>query len=165
MNISGASLLIILGVLFVLLIVCIILLVLYIIKFRKYEEKYNQIFKKFENKSIEEDIKQLTDYMDKTRIMSEEAKMICDSLDGKMLKSIQKVGLVKYDAYDGGNNGLSFALSILNGKNDGVLINSIYTRNGSNIYAKEISEGTYNGNLSDEENKALQIAKNQKTFM
>lgn len=165
MNISVASLLIILGIVTLMLIVCIILLVLYIIKFRKYEEKYNQIFSKFENKSIEEDIKQLIEYVDKTRTMSEEAKIVCDSLDGKMLKSIQKVGFVKYDAYDGGNNGLSFALSMLNGKDDGVLINSIYTRNGSNIYAKEISDGTYNGNLSDEEKKSLQIAKNQKTFM
>lgn len=149
----------------ILLISCIIILVLQIIKLRKYEEKYNNIWSKFENENFEKDIEQLIEDMADTRRISEETRIVCESIEGKMLKSLQKVGFVKYDAYESGNSGLSFALAILNAADDGILINSIYTRNGSNIYAKNIINGEFEGNLSKEEEKALQTAKSSKTFM
>lgn len=153
------------SIVFVLLIACIIFLILHIIKFRKYVNKYNTIWNKFENENIEKDIEMLIENMEETKRLSNEAKILSESIEWKMLKSIQKVGFVKYDAYEQGNNELSFSLAMLNGNDDGVIINSIYTRNGSNIYAKRIENGIFEGSLSDEEDKALQIAKNSKTFM
>ena len=149
----------------VLLITCIIFLVLHIIRFRKYINKYNTVWNKFENENIEKDIETLIEKMEETKKLSNEAKILSESVEGKMIKSFQKVGFVKYDAYEQGNNELSFSLAMLNGKDDGIIINSIYTRNGSNIYAKRIENGIFEGSLSDEEDKALQIAKNSKTFM
>ena len=149
----------------VLLITCIIFLVLHIIRFRKYINKYNTVWNKFENENIEKDIETLIEKMEETKKISNEAKILSESVEGKMIKSVQKVGFVKYDAYEQGNNELSFSLAMLNGKDDGIIINSIYTRNGSNIYAKRIESGIFEGSLSDEEDKALQIAKNSKTFM
>jgi len=159
------TIIIILGIVIVLLISSIILLILYIIKFRKYEEKYHRIWNKFENKNIETDIENLINYMAETRKISEEAKITSDNLEAKTIKNLQKLGFVRYDAYEEGNNELSFSLAILDAKDDGILVNNIYTRNGSNIYAKQIKEGAYEGNLSKEEEKALQNAKNSKTFM
>lgn len=152
-------------VLCVLLISCIIFLIWHIIRFKKLEEKYNNIWSKFENENFEKDVEGLIQNMAETRRTSEEARISAESIEGKMLKSLQKVGFVKYDAYGDSPSGLSFSLAILNAKDDGILINSIYTRNGSNIYAKQIINGMFEGNLSKEEEKALQIAKNNKTFM
>jgi len=149
----------------ILLISCIVILILHIIKFRKYEEKYNNVWSNFENEHFEKSVEELIQNMADTRRVSEEARISSESIEGKMLKSLQKIGFVKYDAYEGGNNCLSFSLAILNANDDGVLINSIYSRNGSNIYAKQIIDGNYQGNLSKEEEKALREAKNSKTFM
>ena len=159
------SVIIVLSVMGLLLVACIVVLILHIIEFRKYEEKYNNIWNKFQNENIENDIEYLIQNMAETRRVSEEARISSEAIEEKMLKSLQKVGFVKYDAYENGTGGLSFALALLNASDDGVIINSIYTRNGSNIYAKQINNGIFEGNLSAEEQKALQIDKNSKSFM
>ena len=161
----NTTFIIVLSVISLLLGACIVVLILHIIKFRKYEEKYNNLWSKFQNENFEKDIEYLIQNMAETRRVSEDARISSEAVEVKMLKSLQKVGFVKYDAYDNGTGGLSFALAILNASEDGILINSIYTRNGSNIYAKQINNGSFEGNLSEEEQKALQIAKNSKSFM
>jgi len=161
----NVALIIILVIESFLLLSCMIILALHIIKFRKYEQKYNNIWNKFDNENLEKDIQELIQNMSETRRVSEEARISSESIEGKMLKSLQKVGFVKYDAYKEGKNGLSFSLAILNANDDGVLINSIYNRSNSTIYAKKVDNGMCEGNLSKEEEEALQIAKNSKSFM
>ena len=58
------------------------------------------------------------------------------------------------------NNGsnLSFALAILNEHNTGIVLNGIYGRDTSNIYAKPIVEGKCEYALSNEEKDALDKA-------
>ena len=161
----SGSVIIVLSVLSILMLSSIIILILHIIRFRKYEKKYNNVWSKFENENFEKDVEYLIQSMNDTRRVSEEARISAESIEGKMLKSLQKVGFLKYDAYEGGNSGLSFTLAILNANDDGILINSVYTRNGSNIYAKQIINGSYEGSLAKEEQNALQKAINSKTFM
>ena len=161
----NVAIIVTLGIVILLLVLCIIMLILHIIKFRKYVEKYNSIWSKFENSDLETDIESLIQHMEKTRQISEEAKNISQDIKTSMIKCVQKIGFVKYDAYENSKNELSFALAILDKREDGVIINSIYTRNGSNIYAKQIEKGEYKGTLSEEEKNALQRAKNSKTFM
>ncbi len=156
---------ILLGIITFFLVSFTIILTLHIIKFRKYVDEYEKVWSKFESKDIKEDVENLIQNMEITKQVSIESKAQCELAEQKINMSIQKIGFVKYDAYEDGKNGLSFSVAMLDGKDDGIILNSIYTRNGSNIYAKEIIEGSYNGNLSDEEKKALQIAKNKKTFM
>ena len=74
---------------------------------------------------------------------------------------IKKIGMVRYSAFKDTGSDLSFALALLNEKNDGVILNGIYSREMSNIYAKQVKEGKTNNKLSEEEDKALQIAINQ----
>ena len=150
----NVAILVILGIVIVLLILCIIMLVLHIIRFRKYVEQYNNVWSKFENSNLQSDVEKLIEHMEKTRQISEESKSISQDIETSMVKCIQKIGFVKYDAYENSNNELSFSLAILDKKEDGVIINSIYTRNGSNIYAKQIVKGEYQGTLSEEEKKA-----------
>ena len=153
------------GIVILLLIACIVVLVLHIIEFRKYINKYNSIWSKFKNENLEKDIENLIEEIEKLKFVSKEASDVSKSTEGKLVKSFQKTGFIRYDAYEKGQNELSFALTLLNEKNDGVLLNSIYTRNGSNIYAKRIINGSYDGCLSEEEEKSLQMAKNDKTYM
>lgn len=73
-------------------------------------------------------------------------------------KAFQKIGVVKYDAFKEIGGKLSFALTLLNEENTGIILNSIHSREGNYIYIKEIIKGNSFIALNDEENESLQIA-------
>lgn len=84
------------------------------------------------------------------------------AIDETLLGTYQKIGIVKYDAFDMGGK-LSFALALLNDKNDGFIINSMHsTREGCYTYAKEIIKGESFIVLAEEEKQALEMAVNSK---
>lgn len=86
----------------------------------------------------------------------------CNNINRELSKTIQKVGLYRYDAYNNTKNKLSFALALLNTENTGVVLNSIYGIDDSNIYAKPVNRGTSHYNLSFEEQEAIKIAIKEK---
>ena len=79
-------------------------------------------------------------------------------VDQELGKSIKKVGLVKYDAFNNTKNKLSFALALLDRNNNGIVINNIYGIEDSNAYAKPIEKGKSKYNLSAEEEDAIKKA-------
>ena len=87
------------------------------------------------------------------------AKFI-EQLDKDFEKSIQKVGIIRYNAYKDTGSDLSFTLALLDENNNGVVLNGIYSREMSNIYAKPIENGKSTYTLSDEEQKAIERAIN-----
>ena len=84
------------------------------------------------------------------------------NLDLNMKKCLQKVGVVRYNAFDDVGSDLSFALAILDDKNNGYVLNGIYARDNSNIYAKPVENGKSSYVLSEEEKEAIYKAVNQK---
>ena len=70
----------------------------------------------------------------------------------------QKTGLVKYDAFREMSGALSYSLALLDQENNGVLISSMYSREGCYSYAKDIVKGESKINLSEEEAEALKQA-------
>ena len=70
----------------------------------------------------------------------------------------QKTGLIKYDAFREMSGALSYSLALLDKENNGVLISSMYSREGCYTYAKDIVNGGCKINLSEEEQEALKQA-------
>ena len=70
----------------------------------------------------------------------------------------QKIGLVKYDAFNQMGGKLSFCLVLLNEKNNGFLLNSVHSSDGCYSYTKEITKGECELSLGEEEQKALDMA-------
>lgn len=70
--------------------------------------------------------------------------------------SFQKIGLVRFNPFPGIGGDYSFSLAIANKKNNGVLITSFYTREGSSIYSKIIKDGKTDHSLIEEEKRALE---------
>ena len=77
--------------------------------------------------------------------------------------TLQKIGFKKYNAFDNIGNDLSFALTLLDGNNNGVCISSIYGRNDSRIFSKPIVKGKSLVNLSQEELESLNEALGERT--
>ena len=74
----------------------------------------------------------------------------------------KKIGLIRYNAYKDTGSNLSFALAILNENDTGIVLNGIYGRDTSNIYAKPVVNGKSEYALSKEEEQAInQVIKNK----
>lgn len=143
----------------------VILLILYIcnqIKLRKINKNYKTFMKKLGNgNNIEDMLKKYIDRVEEVNKENEEIIEYCKRLDKDISLCIRKVGMVRYSAFKDTGSNLSFALALLNDNNDGVLLNGIYSREMSNIYAKQVKEGKTNTKLTEEEKQALEIALNQ----
>jgi ABC-type Na+ efflux pump permease subunit len=149
-------------VLIAIIIILLIIICIYnIIKLKNITKKYNDFMIKLGNgKNIEEDLQQFMNRVERVEIRSAELTNYCQNLDNNMMKCIQKVGIVRYSAFKDTGSDLSFALAMLDEENSGVVLNGIYSREMSNIYAKPIEAGKTSYTLTKEEQEALEKAMN-----
>ena len=112
-------------------------------------------------KNIQEDLEK---YMSRVIALEEEIRKLSvyyKQLDEQQKFCLQKVGIVRYNAYKDTGSDLSFAVCMLDEKNNGVVFNGIYSRDMSNIYAKPIENGESKYKLTPEENEAISKAINK----
>jgi Protein of unknown function (DUF4446) len=72
--------------------------------------------------------------------------------------SIQKFGMVRYNAFEEMGGNLSFSLALLDDHGDGVVVTSINGRTEARTYAKPVKSLDSSHNLSDEEREAIAAA-------
>jgi hypothetical protein len=72
--------------------------------------------------------------------------------------SFQRVGIVRYNAFDDTGGNQSFALAMTDGDGNGFVLSSLHARAGTRVYAKAVTGGRAETHLSDEESAALQRA-------
>lgn len=142
--------------------IIVLLLLIYIVilnrKVQKLEEKYTYFMQDESGKSMEA---KLREDVDKLHNLQGTLDMIHHTQ--KDILSVQnhcfrKIGFVKYNAFDNIGNNLSFAFTVLDGKNDGFCLSSVYGRNESRIFAKPIVDGKCLYGMSAEEQDSLDSA-------
>lgn len=72
--------------------------------------------------------------------------------------SIQKVGVIRFNPFKDTGGDQSFAIALLNKDNNGLVISSLYSREGTRIYTKPVEKGESSYHLSEEEKQAIQKA-------
>jgi hypothetical protein len=77
-------------------------------------------------------------------------------------RSIQGVGVVRYNPFEQMGSNMSFSLALLDGRANGVVVSVLNNREGSRVYGKAVERGTSNYPLSDEERKALALAQDSR---
>ena len=133
--------------------------VVIIFKTNKLNKKYKEFIKKLGNgQNIEEDLENFMYKVERVEKQNAEIVDYCQKIDNELAKCIQKVGIVRYNAFNDVGSDLSFTLALLNEQNNGVVLNGIYSRDMSNIYAKPIKNGESTYTLSAEEKEAIQKA-------
>lgn len=128
----------------------------------KTKKRYEKIAMKLGNGQNIADI--LKDYINKVNDLDKKDDQIieyCNKINEEINKNIKKIGLIKYNLYNTTKNDLSFALALLDRENNGVILNSIYGVDYSNVYCKLIINGKSKERLSTEEIEALNIAINK----
>lgn len=72
--------------------------------------------------------------------------------------AIQKVGVLRFNPFEDVGGDQSFAAALLDSEDNGVIISSLYTREGTRVYAKPLVKGQSKYHLSREEEEAIRRA-------
>ena len=89
----------------------------------------------------------------------QELYTISNQINTLSFRSLHKTGLVRFNPFKEVGGDQSFAIALLNGKNNGIVISSLYTREGTRIYAKAVLSGkSEKYPLTEEERQAIKIA-------
>jgi hypothetical protein len=83
-------------------------------------------------------------------------------LEGKLTHSLQRVGLIRYDAVANTGGQQSFSLALLDGTKNGVVLSGLQTRAEMRLYAKPVDNGASPQTLTDEEKQAIVQASAEK---
>jgi len=108
---------------------------------------FNLFKKDKEPKNLKEVLKQFEELRKQVEKISQTSKA-----------SIQKVGVVRYNPFSEVGGDQSFSVALLDGNNDGVVVTSLYSRDGNRVYGKAVKNGQSEYSLSGEEKKAIEKA-------
>ena len=146
------------------LVILLVLLIVALSKIGKLKKQYNVFMEGKDGKSLEETFQKKFENMD---FINDELKKIqgrLELIDENLLKTYQKVAIVKYDAFGEMGGKLSFALTRLDNDNNGWILNSMHSRDGCYTYIKEIVRGESYIELSEEEAESLDQAVYQEMY-
>lgn len=146
----------------VLAIVLLILWIVNIVQIRSLKKNYKIFMTGKKAKSLEDTLIQRLDEVDYLLKANADNEKNIKTIFQNMKFTYQKVGLVKYDAFHEMGGKLSFSLALLNETNDGFVLNAVHSREGCYTYIKEIISGNSVLVLADEEQEALDMAKNSR---
>lgn len=111
-------------------------------KVKDFEEVISEQIKRM--RGIERDIKKLSEW-------NKDLQRLADI-------SITKVGVIRFNPFKDTGGDQSFVIALLDSSNNGLVLSSLYTREGTRIYTKPIENGSSSYNLSDEEKQAIEKA-------
>lgn len=100
----------------------------------------------------------LSMYVEQMRLAASKAGQFsttAEEMDRRLQGSIQRLGLVRFDAFEESGGEQSFALALLDADGDGVVVSSLQGRAESRVYAKPVVNWDSTYNLSAEEKGAI----------
>ena len=127
-------------------------------KYSRLRVSYQSFMRGKDGKSLEESILDRLEELDELSEATMKNRAEIRKIKEKLLSNLQKVGILKYDAFHEMGGKLSFVLTLLDGNNSGYIINSVHSREGCYNYIKEIVNGESYIELSEEEMESLQKA-------
>lgn len=93
--------------------------------------------------------------IDRLKIEGEARASRLSAVELQARSHVQKTATIRFNAFPDTGSDLSFAIAMLDGYDNGVVLSSLYGRSESRVYAKPIQSGKSTYALSDEEKEAL----------
>lgn len=143
---------------YALILILIIITIIQTVKLSKLSKKYRKFMSGKNARSLEKDIEGIYEDNRFIKASTEKNRKDIQTLYRKFESAFQKVGVVKYDAYNQMGGKLSFSLALLDENDNGFVLNSVHSAEGCYSYTKEIKNGMSELTLGDEEREALNIA-------
>ena len=150
--------------LFLVQVVLFILLININMKYNRLKAAYTTFLKGKDGKNLEESFFEKFRLLDEVEKIAKENKEEVRNLRKQVQKTYQKVGIVRYYAFNEMGGNLSFVLTMLNDQNSGWLLNAMHSREGCYTYIKEIINGKSYVELGEEEKESLERAIFQEVY-
>jgi len=106
--------------------------------------------------SMDKDIKTLAHFQ-------KEAEGYFQNVEKRLRRSVQGLHTVRFNAFKGTGEGgnQSFASALIDENGDGLVVSSMYSRDRVSVFSKPVAHFASPYELSDEENEALEKAKDK----
>ena len=105
--------------------------------------------------------KMLLSHIEETRRVAEENAKLREEnarIDALLQTAVTRVGVVRFSAFQDMGSDLSYAVALLDAKNNGVVFSSIFAREDSRSYVKPIEDGHSKYTMTKEEEQAVKDA-------
>jgi len=84
---------------------------------------------------------------------------ISNQINNLSLRGLHKVAMLRFNPFKDLGGDQSFSIALLNGKNNGITISSLHTREGTRVYSKAIAGGkSEKYPLTEEEDQVVRQA-------
>lgn len=144
--------------LIILLIILFILIIIQNNKIKRIVEQTSRFMKGRDAASLEDEIVALFEDNRIIKKATEENQKDINDLYNRLASCFQKIGIIKYDAFNQMGGQLSYSIALLDEDNNGFLLNSVHSTEGCYSYSKEIRGGKCRLELGEEEQMALNEA-------
>ena len=146
-------------------VIILILIVVNLFSMRYSKEINQKMDKLLENGKVKDFRDILLSQKDRNNDLEErikEAFLKIKNLEDISETTIRKIGVVRFNPFNDMGGNQSFIIALLNDKNDGFIISSLFVKDGNRVYAKTIKQGKSDHALSKEEIEAMSKAVNGK---
>lgn len=135
----------------------VLIIVLYV-KLNEMRKKYTLLMQGSEDKSLEDMFIKRLDAINKTVADIERLDRKQQQFEHKLQGCVQKVGIIRFNAYNDISGDLSYAMAVLDEYNNGLVLSGLISRTDMRCYAKAIINNTSTHVLTEEEQLALKTA-------
>lgn len=119
------------------------------------EVRMRRLFRGTRAKDLEEVLKDIQKELGSLNGKETEIDREIENIEKRLKRTVQNVGLVRFNPYSGSGGNQSFALAILDQEKNGFVITNLYNRESSRIYAKPVVGAESEHQMSEEEKQAI----------
>ncbi|HHU63454.1 MAG TPA: DUF4446 family protein [Clostridiales bacterium] len=142
--------------------ISIILLIVNMVRTSIIIKRYKKLMRGMNNKNLEAVINENFDNIEKSMARVDELEAQCNYIENQLKQCFQKIGIVRYNPFKEMGSDLSFSIALLDDRNNGLILTSLYGRDTASTFAKPIRNLKSDYALTMEEKKALQMALERK---
>lgn len=131
-----------------------------LIMFFRLRKKIDCFLQGKDAKTLEESINNLIGEANNLRLSQNDISKIQEKQEKMLALTIKKIGVIRFNPFNNTGGDQSFAIALLNSNNSGIIISSLFLREGTRIYAKPVNALKSSYPLSKEEEEAIKKALN-----
>ena len=125
----------------------------------KLQTHYNRLTHGVSSSTLTQVMNELLGEFGKLKSRTSQVEKSTERIETEGLGHVQRIGVVRFNPFSDTGGAQSFTMAILDGKNDGVIMTSLYARSGNRWYVKQIIAGKGKDiELSKEELSAIKQA-------
>jgi hypothetical protein len=125
------------------------------LRLRTLNRRFNSLARGADGHNLEQILVTHMDVVARAEQRMEAIEQAVALLQAQIPSCLQRVHLIRYDAFEDVGGEQSFSAALLDAKGDGVVLTSVYSRSDVRVYAKAIQNGRASHALSREEERAL----------